>query len=99
MNVLEQTMTEDDLLVAIVEAARFLGWRVHHDRRSDKAIQQGDAGFPDLVMARHGHVLFWELKGSRGQLTTEQWGWLQALGHAGKVIRPADLDAALAALA
>lgn len=74
------TVTEDDLLTAIVEAAEFLGWRVHHDRRSDKALQQGHAGFPDLVMARKGIVIFAELKASRQRLGAEQFAWMQALG-------------------
>jgi len=101
-------VTEDELLTAIVEAAAFLGWRVHHDRRSDKAIQQGHAGFPDLVLARKGIVMFVELKAARGRLDAEQWSWALAVsppeGLPGSNVRyrlwfPEDLDDALKELA
>jgi hypothetical protein len=105
-------MTEDDLLTAITEAATFLGWRWHHIRRSDKAIQQGNAGFPDLVMARRGIVIFAELKSARGRLDAEQFAWMHALGWSEdfpnatnldrvrlRVWWPEDLDRALKELA
>lgn len=106
---LERSETEDGLLTAIVEAALFLGWKVHHDRRSDKALQQGSPGFPDLVLARRGRVLFIECKAAKGRLTEDQWAWAKALGAPSGVaspggrynwwsVFPADLDAALAEL-
>ena len=100
---LEKAMSEDDLLTAIVEAALFMGWLVHHDRRSDKALQQGSAGFPDLVLARNGKLRFVELKSSRGQLTTEQFAWQRALppDHWAieyRLVRPSDLDDVIASL-
>jgi hypothetical protein len=88
-------VTEDELLTAIVGAALLGGWCVHHDRRSDKALQQGTAGFPDLVLARAGRVIFAELKTERGQLTEDQLRWHLALrsGHAESYLwRPDDLD-------
>lgn len=97
--------SEDDLLTAIVEAALFLGWQVFHVRRSDKALTMGTPGFPDLCLAKNGRVEFWELKSERGNLTPDQFKWQLAIGSgAGEevgyaVIRPADLDAALAELA
>jgi len=91
------TITEDDLLLAIVEAAALLGWRVHHDRRSDLARQQGHAGFPDVVLARRGVVRFMELKSERGQLSTEQFAWALTL-PALEVVRPADLDSVIESL-
>ena len=50
---------------------------------------QGDPGFPDLVLARDGEVLFVELKSSKGKPTTEQVIWLNELGG-GCVWRPDD---------
>lgn len=93
-------MSEDQLLSAIVEAALFLQWRVHHDRRSDKALQQGSPGFPDLVVSRNGRTLFWECKSAVGRLTEDQWGWASAIGETQyRLVRPDGLDAALAELA
>jgi hypothetical protein len=92
-------MTEDELLLAITEAATLLGWRWHHARRSDQALTMGSQGFPDLVLARRGRVLFLELKQSDGVVTSEQRAWLvtlgldiHGLGVRAAVVRPADLD-------
>lgn len=90
-------MTEEELLVAITEAATFLGWRWHHVRRSDKAIQQGHSGFPDLVLAKEGRVYFLELKSKAGQPTPDQLAWCEALPNA-YVITPRDLDRVLSVL-
>jgi hypothetical protein len=98
-------MTEDDLLTGIVDAALVFGWHVHHVRRSDKARQMGQAGFPDLVLAKDGRIIFAELKAAKGQLDTDQFGWLLALrgqnterlpGQPLVVVwRPADYDDAI----
>ena len=102
---LAKSMTEDQLLTAITEAATLYGWRWHHVRRSDKALQQGHPGFPDLVLARKGRVLFFELKSEKGQLTKAQAEWEDSLvfptlypGHAYMLVRPSDLDWALGLL-
>ena len=87
-------MSEDDLLSAIIEAAHFRGWLVHHVRNSKAGVTQGDPGFVDLVLARKGHVLFLELKGEVGRVSDAQAGWLGALPSA-QVIRPKDLDVVL----
>jgi hypothetical protein len=98
-SVLSKAMTEDELLTAITEAATYLGWRWHHIRRSDKAIQQGDAGFPDVVLARNGRILFLELKREGKTPTLGQYEWLGALTLLPEdtrvramMIRPRDLD-------
>jgi hypothetical protein len=49
---------------------------------------QGHPGFPDLVLARDGEVLFRELKTDRGRLTEAQRHSLEVLG--GEVWRPND---------
>jgi hypothetical protein len=101
--------TEDELLTAVVQWADLRGWLIHHDRRSDRAIQQGDAGFPDLVLARDRRVLFVELKNETGKATTEQMAWILAIagqdpgarreGHPEVYLwRPSDLDRAIKVL-
>lgn len=102
-----KSMTEDELLTAITEAATFLGWRWHHVRRSDKAVQMGHVGFPDLVLVRKGDVLFWELKAEAGTMTGAQGAWIEEINHAephggicqsehrARFVRPSDLDWAL----
>ncbi len=104
-DVLSKATTEDELLQAITEAATYLGWRWHHVRRSDKALQMGHPGFPDLVLARKGRVLFLELKSKSGTVAPDQEAWLRELGcdesyphHAAILIRPEYLDAVLAML-
>lgn len=79
MTALTKAMTEDELLQAITEAATYLGWRWHHVRRSDKAIQQGHSGFPDLVLARNGRVLFLELKRQGQFARPDQAAWIEAV--------------------
>ena len=77
----------------IVELAQLAGWQLHHDRRSDKALQQGDAGFPDLVLAGHGRIIYVELKNERGRLRPTQERWRDALLAAGadwRLWRPSD---------
>lgn len=74
-----RAMTEDELLAGITDAATFLGWRWMHVRRSDLAIVQGHQGFPDLVLARDGDVVFAELKTELGNLTPEQVAWGEQL--------------------
>lgn len=91
------SMTEEQLLEAITEAATFLGWRWHHIRRSDKAIQQGHSGFPDLILAKGRRIYCLELKSGRGQPTPDQLAWLEALPSA-YLIGPSDLDRVLSVL-
>lgn len=82
--------TEQQLLDAVVDLASLNRWAIHHDLPSRRARGQwrtsiqGHAGFPDLVLARAGVVLFRELKGfdSRGRLgklSPEQRDWARQL--------------------
>ena len=90
-------MTEDELLAGLLDAAAAGGWLVHHDRRSDLARQQGDSGFPDLVMAhpkRH-LVLVLECKIASGRFRTGQQEWIDAFSKAGadaRIVRPDRYD-------
>lgn len=79
-------MTEAQLQTAVIECARLLGWRVAHFRpgmnqrgRWMTAVQGDGAGFPDLVMARRGRLIFAELKAEKGRMSAEQDAWMEAL--------------------
>lgn len=78
--------TEQELLDATIDLAIRCRWAVHHDRPARRAggkwatAISGHAGFPDLVLARSGLVLFRELKGyaadgRMGRLSSEQRDW------------------------
>lgn len=78
-------LTEAQLQSAVIDCARLLGWRVAHFRPARTIdgwrtpVAADGAGFPDLVLARRGVVIFAELKGEKGRLTPEQRGWLSTL--------------------
>lgn len=90
---LQQTMTEDVVLGAIVEHAQARGWLVAHFRpaltgRGYRTAMQGDVGFVDLVLARDGVVFCWEVKGWQhrkgrrpelGRPTLAQQAWVEQL--------------------
>lgn len=85
----------------VMDAARAAGWLVVHFR---PAMTQrgrwitpmaGDAGFPDLVLAKGGRVLIAELKSDSGKPTAAQKAWLAALGGHGRLWQPRNWDAVL----
>lgn len=75
----------------VIAVARALGWRVFHARAVKQA--NGDyrtpvfgadgKGFPDLVLAKAGTVLFVELKSGRGTLRPNQREWKRDLEPSG----------------
>ena len=82
-------MSEAELQKAVIALAQRLGWRVAHFRTSRTqsggwatAVQGDGAGFPDLVLAKDGVVLFAELKASGGRLSATQSAWLRTLPRA-----------------
>ncbi len=89
-------MNENDLQNAVIDLATVLGWHVHHDRPAQYQSGRwathimGDKGFPDLVLAKAGTVLFVELKSDKGKLSREQRDWGQQIGDAWSVWRPQD---------
>ncbi len=89
IKILTAQVSEDELQSTIIHAAKVFGWRVHHDRAARNARGkwathiQGDAGFPDLVLARDGRVVFAELKRADGRVSEAQHAWLEALGRPG----------------
>lgn len=84
-------MTEAELMRAVTELARGLGWICYHTHDS----RRSEAGFPDLVMVRGDRILYRELKTGHGRVKPEQQVWLDALAAAdgdATVWRPADLE-------
>lgn len=72
--------TETELLDATIDLATLCRWAVCHFRPARtkngyRTAIQGHIGFPDLVLARDGIVLFRELKGPKGRVSSEQRDW------------------------
>lgn len=82
-NLIDRHTSEDELLAMVVELAQRRRWLVHHVRRSDKALQMGDNGFPDLVLVGHGQTLYRELKNETRKLDPAQVRWRDRLLEAG----------------
>lgn len=97
------SMSEVELSGTIIRMAEERGWLVkppdkaNNGNGNHRAHRNGTAsGFPDLVLARDGEVLFLELKTQAGKLSPEQVLWSMALpSNSGttryEVIRPSDL--------
>lgn len=90
--------TENQFLAAVLEYAALQGWRCFHARpaRTEKGWRtagqgNGAKGFPDLVMARNGAVIFAELKSARGHLSASQRRWMVELPQV-YIWRPQDWD-------
>jgi hypothetical protein len=81
-----------DTVIAICRARGYLVYHTHDSRRSAP-------GFPDLVIAGHGRVIFAELKVVGADLDPAQRAWANQLAEAVKsrnqgmyLWRPGDLD-------
>lgn len=96
IEVLARAMSEDELEDNILKAAKLLGWVAVHHRPARTASGEwrtaikGDAGFPDLCLARDGVVLLRELKRETEKPRPAQVLWLEALGDHGGIWRPSD---------
>jgi hypothetical protein len=95
------TVTEREFQTVVVGAARVFGWRVAHFRPARtthgwRTAMSGDVGFPDLVLARDGRLLFVELKAAAGRTSPAQDRWLETLSTVAAVEvfvwRPCDWD-------
>ena len=93
-----RTVTEAQWQAQVVEYAQLRGWMVAHFRAGQTSkgvwmtqVAADGAGFPDLVLARNGEVLFAELKRETGKVSEAQQAWLAQL-PASFVWRPSDLD-------
>lgn len=76
--------TEGEFQEAVITLAKLNGWMVAHFRpaRTEngwRTPMTGDKGFPDLVLARAGRVVFAELKAHGKRLSKEQQDWAAAL--------------------
>ena len=94
-------MPEEELLLAVETEATLAGWAWHHVRRSDRAQQQGDNGWPDIVAIRGERYVVAELKAAKGRVEIAQQAWLDAWDATGAEVyvwRPADLAAIREAL-
>ena len=97
--VLPDNLTEAQFQGAIVDLAQYFGWRIFHPRTvrtitgHHLTAYTGHAGFPDLVLASPGGVIFAELKTAKGRPTEAQQAWramLEAGGAEYYLWRPAD---------
>jgi hypothetical protein len=94
------------MMRAVLDAARFTGWRVGHFRPARtkwgwRTPVEGDGtGFPDAVMIHPAAGLCWwvEFKTARGRLSAEQERWRDDLVRAGQVWRLVRGRAGLTAL-
>jgi len=95
-------MLESEFQAQVIDIARLRGWMVMHQRpaqiRTGRWITavQGDAGFPDLVLARahHGDLIFAELKKEGGRVSPLQKAWIRTLigtGAEAYIWYPSDL--------
>ena len=100
LTLIAESMSEAELQDNIVDMAQRFGWMVHGERPARtkdgqwRTPVQGDAGWPDLVLARYTkakgfQLLIIELKSEKGTITAEQMEWLRVLEGA-KVWRPLD---------
>lgn len=104
----ELRLTEEQWKQQVLQMAVLFGWLAHHDRPARtkdgwRTAIEGDAGFPDLCLAREGRVIFAELKSDdpRSKPSPEQQTWLHHLAGPGQeayVWRPRDRPAVEAAL-
>lgn len=83
-------ITEAKFQSQVLQLAKLRGWKVCHFRpaqtaRGWRTPMQGDPGFPDLVLARRGTVIFAELKRAGKVPTLDQQGWLNELSGSPKV--------------
>lgn len=88
-------LSEADFQQRVIDYAQLKGWRVVHHRPARQGMRwvtavTGDAGAPDLVLARAGRVLLVELKSATGRFRPGQAEWIAAAGAHGRVWRPAD---------
>ena len=95
--IMQGTVLEKDFTKQVIELAHVYHWKVAHFRAAmtqygwRTPVQADGAGFPDLVLARDGKVIFAELKAEKGKLSPEQEAWQQILPSF-YVWRPSDFE-------
>lgn len=88
------SVSEAELRARVVQLAHAAGWRVFSLPIAKTRRPVKDAvGYPDLTLARHGDVLWLELKADSGIVSDVQRAWAEAVGlDRHRVIRPSDLE-------
>ncbi len=76
-------MSEKQFLALVIELAKRFGYKVEHVFEAYQYARRTSKGFPDLVLVKEGRLIFAELKGVKGQVSPEQYDWLEALGRTG----------------
>ena len=100
----DRQMTEDNLKSRITARAKTRGWKVAHAGKGIAAFDKTGnpifvtpmaKGWPDLFMLHPKYgALAMELKTEQGEVSSEQYEWLNAFIEAGipaVIIRPSDL--------
>lgn len=72
---MDALISEKAFQQTVMDLAHYEGWLVYHTHDSRRSA----AGFPDLVLVRHGKVIYAELKTMRGKLSPAQAIWRDAL--------------------
>ena len=86
---------EAEFQESVIQLAELCGWMVYHvSNVRGKLRSKTGKGFPDLVMAKPGKLIFAELKSEAGKLTVSQKVWIGVLSTipvvSVRVWRPAD---------
>ena len=77
-------LTEKQFTWQVLETAELFKWRATHFRpartlKGWRTSISGDAGFPDLTLARPPRVIFAELKVGKGKLSPDEEIWREIL--------------------
>ena len=94
---LRDAWSETEFQKHVIALSQGLGFVVAHFRnvRVQRAngsvsyqtpVQADGAGFPDLVVAGHGRVVFVELKANKGRIRPEQEAWINMLREGGATV-------------
>ena len=79
----KSTLSEADFQRAVIDMAELHQWRIYHVAKVKGQLRsETSKGFPDLVLARYGSLVFAELKREGEEPTHEQKIWLAFLRSA-----------------
>ena len=101
MTDLKAEIKEEDFQRQVIDLAHIFNWRVAHFRPAmtkhgwRTAVAGDGAGFPDCVFVKPPHLIYAELKSETGQLSAEQYFWLQELVKCGQEVylwKPSDFQ-------
>ena len=81
-------ISESQFQREVMQLLRAAGWKVYHANKP----KRDERGFPDIVAAKDGTVIFAELKTETGRLRAEQKEWRDEIRGAYFVWRPSDME-------